>query len=54
MKLKWVKLLNEERPSEERFKENGELNWSPFERDYNTIIGSSYFRRLQKKTVIRF
>lgn len=50
--MNWIELLNEERPSGDKFLENEQLNLSPFERDYYTIVGSSYFRRLQKKTQV--
>ncbi|MBR1854092.1 MAG: dNTP triphosphohydrolase [Lachnospiraceae bacterium] len=50
--MRWTELLNEERPSEKRFEENEELGLSALERDYYTIVGSSYFRRLQKKTQV--
>ncbi len=50
--MKWIELLNDERPSGKRFEENRELSLSAFERDYFTIVSSSYFRRLQKKTQV--
>ena len=50
--MDWNKLLNEERPSGEKFAENPNLKITPFERDYFTIVESSYFRRLQRKTQV--
>lgn len=50
--MKWTELLNSERPRKTSFSENDELALSPFERDYYTIINSSYFRRLQNKTQV--
>ncbi len=50
--MNWNDLLNDERPSGKKFEENASLNISPFERDYFTIVESSYFRRLQRKTQV--
>ena len=50
--MKWDKLLCEKRPGNKTVDENTELCVSAFERDYYTIIESSYFRRLQGKTQV--
>lgn len=56
-KMNWIQLLCESRPSENKydepiFPENEALGLTAFERDYYTIVSSSYFRRLQKKTQV--
>lgn len=57
-KMNWINLLSEDRPGkvikqkETEFDEVNELGLTAFERDYYTIINSSYFRRLQKKTQV--
>lgn len=50
--MKWSSLLCEKRPGKKEIEENAELCVSAFERDYYTIIESSYFRRLQGKTQV--
>ena len=52
--MNWKDLLSAKRPSSANGnnEENEELSLSPFERDYFTIINSSYFRRLQNKTQV--
>ncbi len=50
--MKWSNLLCVKRPGKKEIEENPELCVSAFERDYYTIIESSYFRRLQGKTQV--
>ena len=50
--MKWKNLLNDSKPRKVMPGENEGLDMSPFERDYYTIVTSSYFRRLQKKTQV--
>ena len=49
-KMNWSKLLSSERPGHSS--QNSEANRSPFEQDYDRIIFSHPFRRLQDKTQV--